>query len=141
MEDSQPQPTLTDHEKAVQATQPASGDMTDRSQRRPRRGFTDHHWADPHGKPSGGCSFGTGFAISWQMGPLGRGADQRRDPNGAFVEDIIAAARSRIAWYQTTEFDCEENAQAIDALTAALEALNRRTEDRVKREVEGTHAL
>ena len=103
-----------------------------------RIGFTANHWNDSAGNPAGGITYGTGFAISWQNGPLGRGPE-RKPPNGAFVEDVIDAARERIQYYQNSKFACATNAVAIEHLTAALEALDSRTKDREQREVEGLH--
>lgn len=96
------------------------------------------HWLDEHDRPEGGCTFGVGFAISWQHGPLGRG-DDRREPNGAFVEAIIKAAIGRIHFYNLNGFDCDENHEAIQHLEAALDALNSRTSRRERQGVEGTH--
>lgn len=103
-----------------------------------RQGFKSEHWNDAEGRPLGGCTFGVGFTISWQHGPLGRG-DERRAPNGAFVEDVLAAVRDRLAYYQKTEFGCIENAQALVSIDEALRVLDRRTQDRETRGVEGTH--
>ena len=100
--------------------------------------FFSDQWSDENSNPAGGVSCGKGFTISWQNGPLGRGID-RKEPNGAFVETIIAAAKDRIEFYQKSRFNCEENARAILHLEAALDILNNRTKDREKREVEGTH--
>ena len=105
-----------------------------------RQGFDSYHWNDEQENPAGGCTNGVGFTISWQNGPLGRGAD-RREPNGAFVEDIIAAARDRLDYYQRSKFNCDENADAIRLLSEALVALDSRTKSRERRAVEGTHAL
>ena len=59
------------------------------------------------------------------------------------METVIAAALQRIRWYQDPvsngKFACEENANAIDYLTGALEVLDQRTKDRQERGVEGTH--
>ena len=101
--------------------------------------FFSEHWTDSNGNPAGGVATGRGFTISWQIGPLGRGSE-RREPNGALVEDIIAAAANRIRFYQTTRFACEENAEALEFLDSALTALHARTQDREARGVEGTHA-
>ena len=98
----------------------------------------ENHWNDANGNPAGGCTQGTGFTISWQNGPLGRGAD-RKEPNGAFVESVIAAAAGRLEFYQSSKFECAENAAALDHLKAALKILNDRTADRERRAVEGTH--
>lgn len=102
------------------------------------QGFRSEHWSDADGNPAGGATFGTGFAISWQNGPLGRG-EERREPNGAFVEDIIAAAADRIRFYQASKFASDLNEQALFHLEDALAALQARTADREARDVEGTH--
>lgn len=102
-------------------------------------GFTSYHWDDEQGKPGGGQTFGNGFAIAWQRGPLGRG-EGRVDPNGAFVEDVIAAVVDRIEQYQLGEFECTENSWALTHLREALASLEGRTKDREARGVEGTHA-
>jgi hypothetical protein len=97
-----------------------------------------YHVDDEDGNPAGGLARMPGVEISWQNGPLGRGAD-RRGPNGAFVEDVIAIAIDRINYYQASRFACDENAEALEHLGAALAALDRRTADREARGVEGTH--
>ncbi len=89
--------------------------------------------------PAGGSSYGNGFAIAWQNGPLGRGND-RKAPNGAFVETVIKAAAERIEYYQSTQFASGYNARALEYLNEALRELNARTADRENRNVEGTHA-
>jgi hypothetical protein len=88
--------------------------------------------------PAGGSTYGVGFAISWQNGPLGRGGD-RKEPNGAFVEDIIRAAYDRLDYYQQGRFACPENAMAMQCLIDALGELQSRTAAREARGVEGTH--
>lgn len=103
------------------------------------RGFFSEQWSDGNQNPAGGCTSGRGFTISWQNGPLGRRND-RREPNGAFVEDVIAAAADRIEFYQSSKFACDDNAEALDHLRKAIDALQRRTRDREARDVEGTHA-
>lgn len=101
-------------------------------------GFRSRHLDDADGNPAGGMTYGCGFHIQWQNGPLGRGAE-RREPNGAFVENVIRAAADRIGYYQASRFACEENAEALRHLELALEALERRTASREARGVEGTH--
>jgi len=93
---------------------------------------------DENDNPTGGTVKGVGLEISWQDGPLGRGED-RKEPNGAFVETVIAAAKSRLEFYQESKFKCSENAEAIVYLENALVYLNTRTKNREAREVEGTH--
>jgi hypothetical protein len=102
--------------------------------------FFSDQWSDTNGNPAGGVTCGKGFTISWQNGPLGRGVE-RKEPNGAFVETIIAAAKDRIDFYQRSRFACEENANAIKHLTAALDVLNARTKLREMKNIEGTHAV
>lgn len=93
---------------------------------------------DEQGFPAGGYVQGTGLRIDWQNGPLGRD-DDRIEPNGAFVETVIAAALQRIEHYQEGDFRCRENALAITKLEEALHWLNHRTANRESRGVEGTH--
>ena len=50
----------------------------------------NEHWVDENGNPAGGITQGVGFTISWQNGPLGTG-EERKEPNGAFVENVILA--------------------------------------------------
>ncbi len=105
------------------------------------QGFFSEQWNDDDDNPAGGVSSGRGFTISWQNGPLGPpGHPARREPNGAFVEDVIGAALDRIVFYQSGKFSCPENAQAIECLQASLNHLNSRTQRRVQSETEGTHA-
>lgn len=103
-----------------------------------RQEIVENHKLGPNLVPSGGSTRGLGLLIDWQDGPLGRGAG-RQEPNGAFVEGVIAAAIGRLEWYQTSKFHCSYNAEAITHLRAALDALDRRTKDREARDVEGLH--
>lgn len=99
------------------------------------------NWTDPDENPTGGTVKGTGIDIEWQNGPLGRG-DDRKEPNGAFVETVISAALQRIQFYQTAsagKFACRENALAITKLEEALHWLEARTKAREARQLEGTH--
>lgn len=105
-----------------------------------RTQINQDHWKDADGNPAGGNTFGAGFAIGWQNGPLGRG-EERKPQNGAFVEDIIQAAIGRIHFYQESKFACADNADALVHLHKAAEALDRRTKNRESRQVEGTHAV
>jgi hypothetical protein len=93
---------------------------------------------DDDGNPAGGAVIATGLSIKWQEGPLGR-PPERTEPNGAFVETVIAAAKQRLEHYQTTRFACAANDIAIKHLQGALEELAARTAERENRMVEGTH--
>lgn len=108
-----------------------------------KHGFFDEHWCDAQDNPAGGVTSGKGFVISWQNGPLGRG-DTRREPNGAFVEDVIQAVRQRLEFYQTAsggKYACPENQEAIEYLACAEATLDARTRDREARQVEGLHTV
>lgn len=104
-----------------------------------RSPVVSNQFSDSNGNPAGGTTYGNGFAIGWQNGPLGRDED-RIEPNGAFVEDVIAAAIDRIEFYQASRFNSSYNARALKHLHGALASLNERTADREARAVEGTHA-
>lgn len=108
-----------------------------------RQEIKSRHVDDGDGNPAGGVTEGRGIRIDWQDGPLSMGGT-RRDPNGAFVEGVIAAVVDRIRYYQTAadgRFACRENALAITKLEEALHWLDHRTADRVERGVEGTHRI
>jgi hypothetical protein len=92
------------------------------------------------GIPTGGFVRGIGIAITWQDGPLGRDAE-RKEQNGALVEDVLGACLDRLKYYQSSKFNCPENVLAISQIETALKWLQKRTEDRVKRLVEGTHHI
>lgn len=103
-----------------------------------RQKLDAENWVDDDGNPAGGVVKGVGIEIDWQDGPLGRGED-RKEPNGAFVEGILEAAL--LEFYQESKFRCEENALAV-AIThrkMVLSYLNERTNKREIRGVEGTH--
>ena len=103
-----------------------------------RQDFHGEQWNDSEGRPLGGVNYGAGFCISWQHGPLGRG-DGRVQPNGAFVETILAVVASRIEYYNSAGFKCDENDEALAHIYAALAALKSRTSRREAQGVEGTH--
>lgn len=105
-----------------------------------KQGIKSDHWKDSNGNPTGGCTYGVGFAISWQNGPLGRDAD-RKEPNGAFVEDVLDAVRERIEFYQASQFACQENWDALTHIYQAMACLDKRTKEREQRAVEGTHTV
>ena len=103
-----------------------------------KQAIVSTHFDDADGNPAGGTTFGPGLCIGWQHGPLGRG-DKRREPNGCFVETVIVAAIDRLGHYQRSRFNCGENAEAIEHLGRALDALESRTARREEQQVEGTH--
>jgi hypothetical protein len=94
---------------------------------------------DENNMPAGGYIKGVGLNINWQDGPLGTG-ERRQSPNGTFVETVVRAAVKRLEFYQSTQFECGENEEAIRHLKSALTAMARRTASRESRGVEGTHS-
>lgn len=95
---------------------------------------------DEHGNPTGGGVGALGLNIKWQDGPLGRPPGTA--PNGAFLEDVIEAARQRLEFYQTAsggKFACEENDAALKHLQWAARWLIKRRENREGRGVQGLH--
>ena len=94
---------------------------------------------DDNGNPAGGSAEAIGIDLKWQDGPLGRGED-RKEPNGTFVETVLFICQKRLEFYQDSRFKCRENAIAITKIEEALHWLDSRTKDRETRAVEGTHA-
>jgi hypothetical protein len=95
---------------------------------------------DEQGIPSGGFVRGIGIAIDWQEGPVGRDGN-RKEQTGAYVEDVLVACLDRVKYYQNSKFSCPENVLVVSQLEGAIQWLRKRTEDREKRLVEGTHQI
>ena len=72
--------------------------------------------------------------ISFQKGPI-----KENGVNGCHNEDLIAIVIDRLQHLNQGDFPCRENSIAITKLEEALLWLNKRTADRIKRGVEGTH--
>ena len=95
---------------------------------------------DSDGNPAGGDVVGIGLEIHWQDGPRRKDGQAEMDaPNGAFVEDVINAAITRMEFYQDSKYKCRENALAITKLEEALMWMGKRRQDRRDRGVEGMH--
>jgi hypothetical protein len=80
----------------------------------------------------GNANFRQLCKISFQNGPV-----HEAGVNGITQEVLIAICVDRLRSFQAGNFPCDENAQALHHLLAALEALKSRTRDRVSRGVEG----
>lgn len=102
---------------------------------------------DPDGNPTGGTvNFRIGernpLRVQWQDGPRNPDAEGNLAPsNGAFVEDVIYAALQRLEFFQNSKYESSYNADAINHLNKALEALDGRRKDRANRGVEGQHKV
>lgn len=92
---------------------------------------------DEDKNPAGGyVKFQDGSEVQVQNGLIKNGK-----PNGALVEDFIAAAVARLEFYQKSKFKCRENALALTKLQEAEHWLAHRTRDRTSRDVENTHEV
>ena len=72
--------------------------------------------------------------IRFQNGP-------RKQPDsihGVLDTDLLEIVRDRLKCFQEGPFASEYNAEALEHVEKALEAMNRRVEDRIKRNVLGT---
>jgi len=72
--------------------------------------------------------------ISFQKGPIKESGE-----NGCHNEDLIAIVIDRLQSLNQGDFKCRENSVAITKLEESLMWLNKRTQDRLDRGVEGTH--
>ena len=75
-------------------------------------------------------------SISFQKGPI-----KENDVNGCHHEDLIGIVIDRLQSFQNSVFKCRENSVAITKLEDALMWLNKRTQDRLNRQVEGTSKI
>jgi hypothetical protein len=71
-------------------------------------------------------------AVKFQEGPL-----KIAERNGIMVDDLLLVCRRKLSLFQEGPFPCEENAEALRLIDAALRALAMRTKDRESRGVEG----
>lgn len=61
--------------------------------------------------------------------------------NGVTIESLLAICADRIAGWQSGPWACRENALALTHMQEAMGWLQRRTVDRLRRNVEGTHTV
>jgi hypothetical protein len=105
-----------------------------------KQDFKSNQFSDVNGNPAGGQTFGPGVCVAWQNGPLAVDGE-RKEPNGCFVETIIAIAIDRLNFYEQSKFASDYNKSALHHLHLAMAALEQRTKDREARGVEGTHKV
>jgi hypothetical protein len=104
--------------------------------------INSHNNVDENGMPAGGHAYSRGMDINWQNGVMSKDDNGEPVSNGAFVETVIESAIQRLNFFQTEmdgKFSCDENQMAIIALRTAVQWLDIRTADRIKRNVEGKH--
>ena len=100
----------------------------------PGHGGACHHYAIVlpeflHGVPNLRA-----FTIAFQNGPI-----KEFGVNGVTHEALLAILIDRMRGFQSGPFVCRDNAIALMHLEEALMWLQRRTRERIKRGVEGTH--
>lgn len=71
--------------------------------------------------------------INFQEGPI-----KEVGVNGVANEDLLLMVVTRLEGFQNSEYRCNENQEAIDAIYEAVDALRKRTVNRAARGVEGT---
>ena len=72
--------------------------------------------------------------ISFQNGPI-----LEAGVNGCHQEDLLNIVLHRLQSFQSGDFRCRENAIAITKVEEALMWLNRRTQTRINKGIEGTN--
>lgn len=97
------------------------------------------HETDGAGNPDGGTVTGLGLDIRWQKGKLFDANGNPVEPNGAFLQTVLAACIDRLQYYQSGKFAGRENAVALTHLETAQLWLGKREEERKARGVLGTH--
>lgn len=99
------------------------------------------HCLNDEGFPTGGYATATGMLVVFQDGPTKAG-EQCYSKNGAFVEDLLVAAKGRLEFYQTSDkVKCEENRAAILAIETALAILGARRNRRIAEGKYGTQKM
>jgi hypothetical protein len=96
----------------------------------PDRGGGNHHYQIVVMTPTGPIT----NSVRFQKGPIAEAG-----VNGLSNEALLAIVIDRLRGFQSGEFKCEENAQALAGLEGSLSILKKRTTDRVTRGVEGTY--
>lgn len=101
---------------------------------------------DRGGNPTGGVTkltveldeemINTAMHIEWQNGIVGDDGQ-----SGAFVEDVLEAARQRLQFFQASKFRCRENAIALTKIEEALQWLDWRTRQRLIQGMENTYEI
>jgi hypothetical protein len=78
---------------------------------------------------------GQGARIYFQNGPI-----REFGVNGCTHEEFLAILIDRMEGFQAGQYACTQNEDALSHLRAALNLLQYRTRERIRRGVEGTHA-
>ena len=122
---------LTDH-KQNEANEQITVQVVDE----PGHGAACHEYrAHVESHPERGCAVERGLmSLSFQNGPI-----KEVGVNGITHEVLLAVLIDRMRSFQDGDYACRENAIALTKLEEALMWLNKRTQGREARGVEGTH--
>lgn len=84
---------------------------------------------------------GNGYISSFSRAPIifQDGTVPEKGNNGVTMESLLAIVQDALTHFQEGPYPCDENAEALEGVTKALDALNDRTRNRMKRNVEGKH--
>lgn len=74
--------------------------------------------------------------ISFQNGPI-----KEAGVNGIAQEDLLNIVIHRLQGFQSGQYACEDNALALKCIEDAVKYLDRRTQARLDRGVEGTYIV
>lgn len=64
---------------------------------------------------------------------------EKRSLHGVLDQDLLEIVKHRLTGFQSGNFSSEHTAEALEHVQLALEALNRRIEERIERDVLGKH--
>lgn len=98
--------------------------------RDPAAGNASHTYGIQYGGPSDVCR------IQFQHGPRGIAGSTP----GVFDDDLLAIVDDRLSGFQSGPYACQENADALNLVRAAREALGLRVARRVSQGVLGVNA-
>lgn len=74
--------------------------------------------------------------INFQKGPV-----HENKLNGITNESLLAVVMHRLECFQSSDYNCYQNEEALNRIREAMEYLEDRTKGRMKRGVEGTEEL
>jgi len=88
-----------------------------------------YNWTDDNEGHIGGQSYGEGYCIAWQRGPVV--TDNYR--NGALLLDVLGACQEQLWYFQNSTLRCVENRVALQHLAEVIKVLEARR-DRIATE-------
>lgn len=115
---------------------PANDKITIQVMDEPGQGGACHEYlvSLPATTVAGGVVEGCSTQISFQNGPIAESG-----VNGLTQEVLLAIVIDRLEGFQSGKFACQDNALALEYTRSAQKALQKRTRERMARNVEGTN--